>query len=166
VPISLEELPGVEIVHYASEDALVWSRANQVTVEARGERRRFHLPNPGYHGAAFVKLGRRRAMEIALVSATALVKLDDADACRDLHLALGTAAPTPMLVEGAAEMAAGRLFDEGLVNQIAQAAAAQARPRIGSFRCDPDYRRRMVAVTAGRAVTAAWDRAQDEGRVS
>ena len=126
----------------------------------------FHLPNPGYHGAAFVKLGRRRAMEIALVSATALVKLDDADACRDLHLALGTAAPTPMLVEGAAEMAAGRLFDEGLVNQIAQAAAAQARPRIGSFRCDPDYRRRMVAVTAGRAVTAAWDRAQDEGRVS
>lgn len=62
MPISLEELPGVEIVHYASEDALVWSRANQVTVEARGERRRFHLPNPGWRAlASMSRLARRAA---------------------------------------------------------------------------------------------------------
>lgn len=126
----------------------------------------FRIPDPGPHGAAFIKLGRRRAMEIALVSATALVSVDEAGVCRNLRLALGTAAPTPMLVEGAAEMAAGRLLDDEVVDQIAKAAAAQARPRVGSFRSDPEYRRRMVAVVAERAVTAAWSRAQDERRAS
>lgn len=126
----------------------------------------FRLPDPGRHGGAFMKMGRRRAMEIALVSATAVVRLDDAGACSHLRLALGTAGPTPMLVEGVTGTAVGRPLDEGVIEELAQAAAAQARPRAGSFRCDADYRRRMVAVVAGRAVTAAWRRAQGEGRVS
>ncbi len=123
----------------------------------------FQLPDPGAHGGAFIKLGRRQAMEIALVSATAVVRLDGAGRCSDLRLALGTAAPTPMLAQGMTEMAAGRVFDESLVGELAQAAAAQARPRAGSFRCDVDYRRRMVAVVATRALTTAWRRAQGEG---
>lgn len=120
----------------------------------------FRLPNPGAHGAAFVKLGRRQAMEIALVSATALVRRDAQGRCADLRLALGTAAPTPMLVEGVAEVATGRLLDEEMVNEVARMAVAQARPRAGSFRCDVDYRRRMIGVVAKRALTTAWQRAQ------
>jgi hypothetical protein len=62
VPIRLEELPGVEIVHYASPDVLVWSRANVIVVEAAGERRRFALPNPGWRAlASWSRLARRAA---------------------------------------------------------------------------------------------------------
>lgn len=62
MPIRLEELAGVEIVHYAAPGVLVWSRANVVTVEAGGRRRGFALPNPGWRAlASWSRLARRAA---------------------------------------------------------------------------------------------------------
>lgn len=62
MPIRLEELAGVEIVHYAGPDVFVWSRANVVNVEAAGKRRRFALPNPGWRTvASWNRLTRRAA---------------------------------------------------------------------------------------------------------
>jgi CO/xanthine dehydrogenase FAD-binding subunit len=125
----------------------------------------FRIPHPGAHGAAFVKLGRRQAMEIALVSATAVVRLDEAGLCRDLRVALGTAAPVPLLLDGAAETARGRKLDDDLLDDLTLDASGQCQPRSGSFRCDPDYRRRMLGVAVKRAVTEAWRKATEEGGV-
>jgi CO/xanthine dehydrogenase FAD-binding subunit len=126
----------------------------------------FRLPHPGAHGAAFVKLGRRQAMEIALVSATAVLRLDETSGCRDLKVALGTAAPVPLLLDGAAEIARGRVLDEALLSDLALAATGQCQPRSGSFRCDPGYRRRMLGVVVKRAVAEAWRHATDKGGVA
>jgi CO/xanthine dehydrogenase FAD-binding subunit len=137
------------------------------TVLERGEiLLAFRIPHPGAHGAAFVKLSRRQAMEIALVSATAVLRLDEAGRCRDLRVALGTAAPVPLLLAGAAETARGRTLDDGLLGDLALAATGQCRPRSGSFRCEPDYRRRMLGVAVKRAVAEAWRKATEEGGVA
>lgn len=122
----------------------------------------FRLPHPGAHGGSFLKFSRRKAMEIALVSATALVRLDEEGAFADLRLALGTAGPTPMLLAGATETVHGRHLDDALRAEVSALASAQARPRSGSFRCDADYRRRMVGVVAGRALASAWENAVSE----
>jgi len=119
----------------------------------------FRLPHPGLHGAAFVKFGRREAMEIALVSATAMVRLNDEGRFTEARLALGTAAPSPVLVDGFDDMTRGRAMDEQLLDDITELLAGQCRPRAGSFRCEPGYRQRMLRVAASRALAQACGRA-------
>lgn len=117
------------------------------------------LPDPGVHGAAFRKLSRRRAMDIAIVSATALVRLDRDGSCADLRLSLGAVAPTPLVVPGLAEVVRGRGCDAELLDEVAAAAVAACRP-VSDIRASADYRRRMVGVLARAAVRDAWLRAE------
>ena len=62
MPIRMGELLGVEIVHFASPDCLIWSRSNMVSVDYGEEARKFYLPNVGWHKpAAQLRLTRRAA---------------------------------------------------------------------------------------------------------
>jgi carbon-monoxide dehydrogenase medium subunit len=119
----------------------------------------FGLPDPGPHGASFRKLSRRRAMDIAIVSACALVGVGPGGCCTDLRLALGAVAPTPLLVEGTADLALGRRCDTGLLDDLTRAATNACRP-ISDIRASSDYRREMVGALTRAVVLEAWQQAE------
>ncbi len=121
------------------------------------------LPDPGRYGAAFHRVSRRRALDIAQVCVAAVVWIGPGGECEDLSLALGSVAPTPLLVPGVAEVARDRRCSASLLDELAAAAVAAARP-ISDVRASAAYRRSMVAALTRAAVEEAWGRA--EGRVS
>ena len=83
------------------------------------------LPNRGSSsGSAYVRLEYRRAMEIAVVGAAAAVSIDG-DHLTSVRVALTAVAPTIIEVTGL-EALAGRPIDDGLLPEVAEAAAVQA----------------------------------------
>jgi carbon-monoxide dehydrogenase medium subunit len=110
-------------------------------------------------GRCYLKLGRRRAMELATVGVAVMLRLDG-ERCEDVLIALGAVAPTPMRARGAEAVLKGRrLTAEGLA-EAAAAAMAECAP-IGNVRASADYRREMVGVLLRRAVEAAREAAND-----
>ncbi len=113
---------------------------------------------PTRTGSAYVRLEYRRAMEIAVVGAAALVSLDESGSVLDLRIALTAVAPTIMAVERTGVLK-GRTVDDALTDQVAALASAQASP-ISDLRAGDRYRRHTVGVMARRAVQAAAQRAR------
>jgi CO/xanthine dehydrogenase FAD-binding subunit len=111
-------------------------------------------------GSAYVRLEYRRQMEIAVVGATAAVRLAGG-AVDWAGVAITALAPTIRLVPAAAEALLGT---DGGVESVAAAAraAAQAAEPISDVRASADYRRAMAEVVARRALTAAVSRAGGE----
>lgn len=119
-----------------------------------------HLPAPvPGSGSAYLRLEYRRAMEIAVVGASASITLAADGTVAAVRVALTAVAPTIIEVVGL-ETLTGRTVSEVAV--AAQAAAsAQARP-ISDLRASADYRRHAVGVMARRVVEAAARRAAGE----
>jgi CO/xanthine dehydrogenase FAD-binding subunit len=116
------------------------------------------LQGPGRVGSAYIRLEYRQAMEIAIVGAAAMVRLDEADRCIDVRVALTAVAPTCVRAAQAEEMLRGKAIDAGLLERAAAAAAQSASP-IDDVRASAGYRRAMVPVLVRRALTRALDRA-------
>jgi CO/xanthine dehydrogenase FAD-binding subunit len=116
-----------------------------------------HVPLPPERtGAHFIKLGKRNAMAVAVVSVAARLSLDGAGRVETARLALGSVAPTPLRARAAEATLQGATCDP---TRIAQAAglAQQAASPISDVRASAEYRRQMVAVLTRRALAAAWD---------
>ncbi len=110
-------------------------------------------------GGAFEKLGLRRTMEIALVSAAAWVQAaTDGRTIQAARVALGAVGPTPLLASAAAAALVGQPAGQEAFAAAANAAAEAAKP-IDDHRGSADYRRQMVAVLTHRALERAWARA-------
>lgn len=110
------------------------------------------LPVPAPHtAAAFIKLGKRQAMAIAIASAAVRITLDDRGCVASARVALGSVAPTPILVPEAALAIAGQPLSTGLAS-VCAAAAAQAAHPIDDIRATAAYRREVVPVLVRRAV--------------
>lgn len=106
----------------------------------------------------YIKLGRRNAMEIALVSAAAQITLDGRkETCEEACLALGTAGPTPIRVKEAEGMLKGKKLDQKVIDLAAETASREASPRT-SWRSTEEYRRDMIRVLIRRTIQGALDR--------
>lgn len=118
---------------------------------------------PERSGSAYVRLEYRRAMEIAVVGAAALVVLDGDGRCAEARIALTAVAPT-CLRAGAAE--ASLAGSEPTTEALAEAArlSADAASPIDDVRAPADYRRAMVPVIVRRALESALARARGEER--
>ncbi len=117
------------------------------------------LPAPGPRsGSAYVRLEYRRAMEIAVVGAAAMVTLGTNGAIESCRVALTAVAPTIVRSPGAEAAATGQPLTEETLAAVARAAAADAAP-ISDLRASDRYRRHTVGVMARRAVEAAAARA-------
>jgi len=101
----------------------------------------------------YLKLAPRRAMDLAIVGVAAVVTPEDS-ICKDIRLALGAVAPTPIRAKEAEAIIKGHRFDDGLIEEAASAAAGQSRP-ISDHRASADYRRDMVKVLVKRAIEQA-----------
>jgi CO/xanthine dehydrogenase FAD-binding subunit len=109
-------------------------------------------------GSSYVRLEYRRQMEIAVVGATAVVRVDG-DRVIDARVAITALTPTIRRVPDAESALAGTDGGEGAVEAAAVAAAAASTP-ISDVRGSAEYRRAMAAVIANRAITAALTRAR------
>lgn len=100
--------------------------------------------------STYLKLGRRRAMDIAICG-VALAARPDGDRWRNCYLALGAVAPTPVLARQACSLLEGERWNEGIVDRACAAAARECSP-IDDQRASAAYRRDMVALVTRRAV--------------
>ncbi|HJU20096.1 MAG TPA: xanthine dehydrogenase family protein subunit M [Stellaceae bacterium] len=107
--------------------------------------------SPAQTATAFIKAGRRRAMEISLVCIAAFLALDGEDRCLEARIALGAVGPTAWRATRAEELLRGGEASMAAFRAAGAAAAADCAP-IDDVRASVEYRRRLVAALVPRAL--------------
>ena len=115
---------------------------------------------PSRTASAFIKLGQRRSMAIALVSVAARLTLDQKGVISVARIALGAVAPTPIRAHAAETVLTGRRLSDELIEQAARQAQDTAKP-ISDVRAHEPYRKDMTEVLVRRALVAARDELQE-----
>ncbi len=116
---------------------------------------------PAHTGSAYVRLEYRRAMEIAIVGASACITLDDDGNVTAAKVALTALAPTIIRSPAAEAAIIGTDGNDEALEAVTAGASADAKP-ISDLRANEDYRRAMAGVIAKRAVAVAAQRARGE----
>jgi carbon-monoxide dehydrogenase medium subunit len=112
------------------------------------------LPAPSKTGgSAFLSLGRRRALEITIASATASLSLDE-NRVERVRVCLGSVAPTPILSRAVEHILHGNEPTQEAINAAAKAAVSDVSP-IDDLRASAQYRRWMVEVLTRRTLQQA-----------
>jgi len=107
---------------------------------------------------AFLKEGRRRAMEISVVCVAACLTLDASGTrCVVARLAVGAAGPKTLRPERAEAFLADRAAEPSSFRAAGQLAAEASAP-ISDVRASADYRRHLVGVLVERALTRCVER--------
>ena len=113
---------------------------------------------PARSATAFLKAGRRRAMEISVVCVAARLTLDPSfERCEDVRIALGAVAPITMRARAAERSLEGRALTEETLREAGRLAAAEARP-ISDVRASARYRGLLVATLVPRALARCAER--------
>jgi carbon-monoxide dehydrogenase medium subunit len=110
---------------------------------------------PPRTAAKFIKLGKRKAMAVAVVSVSAGLTLDEAGNISQARIALGSVAPTPIRAQKAEATLQEQPPSIELFMEAGQIAKTESSP-ISDIRASGDYRKKMVAVLTRRALEAAW----------
>jgi carbon-monoxide dehydrogenase medium subunit len=110
-------------------------------------------PPPPRTGKRYIKHGRRKAMELATVGVGVTLTLGGT-ACREIRIALGAVAPTPIRARKAEDALRGRVLEGASIEAAARIAMGECRP-ISNVRGSADYRRDMVGVLTERAIRLA-----------
>jgi carbon-monoxide dehydrogenase medium subunit len=120
-----------------------------------------HLPPPPPHtGGLYIKHSPRSSMDIAAVGAAAVVTLEGGDGvCREVRIALGAVAATPMRATSAEAVLRGQRPDAARLQQAARAAMEEARP-IDDIRGTARHRRAIVEALTERTLRTAVQMAQ------
>lgn len=116
-------------------------------------------PAPARSGGAYIKLSLRRAVDLATVGVGCFLTLDGEDRCREIKIALGAVAPTPIRATSAEAALTGQPLNEEILQKAAEAAIEDSKP-ITDIRGSKEYRRKMVGVLTMRAVRQAWEKAR------
>ncbi|HLY47967.1 MAG TPA: FAD binding domain-containing protein [Solirubrobacteraceae bacterium] len=111
-------------------------------------------------GSAYVRLEYRRQMEIAVVGATAVLRVEDGQVA-EARVAITALAPTIRRVPEAEAALVGSDAGGSAVEAAAHAAAAASEP-ISDVRGSAAYRNAMAEVIGRRAIKAAAARARGE----
>src|SRR5262249_49210501 len=107
---------------------------------------------------AFLKAGRRRAMEISVVCVAARLTLDDAlDRCVDARIVLGAVAPTTWRARSAEHALEGRTPTRDVLREAGRLAAAECQP-ISDVRASARFRAHLVETLVPRALARCLER--------
>ncbi len=101
----------------------------------------------------FHKVGRRRALTIAIASVAGLLAFRDGDIV-DARLAAGSVAPTPLRLHSVEQLVVGRHVDDALV-AAAAATATRAVAPIADVRATASYRREVAGELVARFLREA-----------
>jgi carbon-monoxide dehydrogenase medium subunit len=110
-------------------------------------------------GSAYIKHGRREAMELPMLGVGVLVSLEaDLETCAKVRISLGVAAPTPIRALQAEKHLVGKMINEETLAEAGKIAGEESKVR-DSIRGVAWYRREMVAVLVKRMGLKALERA-------
>lgn len=113
-------------------------------------------------GASFMKFGRRKALTLAVVNAAASIALmEDQETAKEVTIALGAVAPTPIRAHRAEKLLVGKRLSETLIEEVAAVAASETSP-ISDLRASADYRRQLSKTLVKRTLLKAWERAKGD----
>jgi carbon-monoxide dehydrogenase medium subunit len=118
------------------------------------------LTTPGPRsGDVYLKVGRRSAMEVAIVGLAMRLALDPAGTVTDARVALASVGPRPVRSADAEAALVGSAADAESVRAAAQALLRDVDP-VDDVRATADYRRRVIPGLLGRAVEICAQRAE------
>ena len=106
----------------------------------------------GYRGV-YRKLRIRGSIDYPLAGVAIVLKRSNGHIA-DAQVAITAVNPAPVLVKGATEALAGKLWSEELAERVGDLAAKSAKPLTTSA-LTPEYRREMIRVFTKRALLAA-----------
>jgi carbon-monoxide dehydrogenase medium subunit len=141
------------------------------------------IPNPLPNtGSAYYKLQRRLALDLPILGVSVLLSLDknkvtcsdilcttspissilhkmeeDQIVCKEVRIALGVAAPTPLRAVKAENLLRGKKISDELLEEVAETASKEAQPR-DSIRGEAWYRRDMIRVLIKRMAMKSIER--------
>ena len=101
----------------------------------------------------------RRSGDFALAAAAATLTLS-AGVISQARIALTGVGPTPVRVAEAEALLVGQALEPGLIDRIIDVVRAAIEPET-DLHASSDYRRHLASVLVGRAVSAAWRRANE-----
>jgi carbon-monoxide dehydrogenase medium subunit len=118
---------------------------------------------PPRSATAFLKAGRRKAMEISVVCVAAQVTLDaSGERCVQARIALGAVAPRTWRARDAERVLENRPLDAATLREAGRLAAAGCQP-ISDVRASGRYRRLLVETLVQRALSRCVERIRGEG---
>lgn len=100
--------------------------------------------------SAFLKLGRRKAFTLSVVSAAAFGRVRRGK-FEDVRVALGAVAPTPIRGRKVEEALNGKVVNEENIAQAAELVKGEVKP-ISDLRASDEYRKEMSAVLTRRVL--------------
>jgi carbon-monoxide dehydrogenase medium subunit len=113
-------------------------------------------------GSAYIKFGRRKAMELPMLGVGVLLSLEaNSDRCARARVCLGVAAPTPFRALGAERFLIGKEINTETLQAAGKIAAEECQVR-DSIRGVAWYRREMVAVLVRRMGQKCIDRIHNQ----
>jgi CO/xanthine dehydrogenase FAD-binding subunit len=111
---------------------------------------------PQQTGWGFEEVARRHG-DFALAAAAATVTVSDG-AIREARIALTGVGPTALRASAAEALLLGEALGTSLTSRVIDAVRSSVEPET-DLHASSDYRRHLAGVLAGRAVSAAWRRA-------
>lgn len=122
-----------------------WPSYRQTALAPNELLLRIAIPLAGGRQVRFRKIGTRRAQAISKVAVALAWRADEeAGAWRDVRLALGSVAPTPVRAQLTEAVLEGRTPDEATADRAASTLASELDP-IDDVRSSADYRRAVAA---------------------
>ncbi len=119
----------------------------------------------GPDAGAYIKLGTRKALEIALVNAASFLELASDGSIKTARVALGAVAPIPFLASSAAQVLEGvkpKNKNDPVFKEAARAAVQDSKP-ITDHRGSAEYRRDMIEILTLRTLKAAYNQLLKNG---
>ena len=119
-----------------------------------------HFPTtPKGFGARYIRFIPRNEMDIAVVGAGVSVVLDQSGKISDAKIALASVAPTPIVINDAADCLIGQEPTESVISNAGQIARNSIKP-ITDMRGTIEFRQQLSDVLTRRALTDAITRAK------
>lgn len=112
---------------------------------------------PPRSATAFLKAGRRKAMEISIVCVAARVTLDGTGRCTGARLVLGAVGATALRPRAAEQALEGAMPNDDLLRDAGRIAAQACTP-IDDVRASARYRRLLVEALVPRALARCFSR--------
>jgi CO/xanthine dehydrogenase FAD-binding subunit len=141
---SSDEERTIPIERFFSGPRKTMLEANEMLVE-------IIVPKPAMRSrGVYLKLSPRHSMDLAIVGVAA-VGICENGVCKDIKIALGAVAPTPIRAPIAEAILQDKPVTQALINEAAKNAIAQCSP-IDDHRASQEYRCDMVYVLTKRAL--------------
>lgn len=125
--------------------------ADEVIVEVR-------FPSEPRAGSMFLELARRRG-DFAMAGVAAVIELIE-ERARDARIGLMGIADTPVRLKEVEALIRGQALSDELIEAIARMVEQSIDPP-NDVHATADYRRRIAAILAARAIRGAWTRAEE-----